>query len=412
MPRQRFLAGFAILMGALFGYTPVAADSIVPPPPQLELVGDRGDVATRGTVTIDVFQNDSGLDGQIEPRIDMAPSCGTLEVSARAITYTAADGCTGEVTFRYGVPLALSRSTAEVTVTIAPASEPPAVVDPSEPERAANDDTGATFAQLSLEIDILANDVIGPPPPPTLDITAQPACGEALLDSDRLIYTPAEGCTGPQVITYAFDTGETAQVTVTVQQPPARCPKLDGVTIIHVPESRLNLDALVDRGSTAAALITEWIGYTGRGGVITVPEFCIAVRHASPPMFTAKEAAEAPCRKRDMLDLATAYTRPEAEAAIAGLDVADWNVSLPGYQEIVAAMVHIESATEPDSRAEQNLFLGSLLHGAREWLTDSCGVDQALLIGGDCRRITRPSCVHIGQRQASFGFRLMFRRAP
>src|SRR5690606_8111520 len=138
--------------------------------------------------------------------LDSGPSSGTAEVTGSPgnqalvrISYTPSVGFTGIDTLVYRVEDGLYNHTATVTITVL------------EPE--AMNDTAIARNGMPAVIDVLAND-IGFADPLSVTITAPPSNGTAMVTGSpgsaanlRIVYTPAEGYTGPDSLAYEVSDG-------------------------------------------------------------------------------------------------------------------------------------------------------------------------------------------------------------
>ncbi|WP_157632549.1 tandem-95 repeat protein, partial [Cochleicola gelatinilyticus] len=175
-------------------------------------------------VIIDVTDNDTDIDGTIDPAtvtIVTAPTNGTVTVDpvTGEVTYTPNPDFAGTDTFEYnvcddGTPVLCD--TATVTVTVDPINDGPI----------ATDDTASTTEDTPVVIDIVANDtdLDGSIDPTTVTIVTLPSNGTVTIDpvTGEVTYTPNPDFAGTDTFEYQVcDDGvpvicDTATVTVTV----------------------------------------------------------------------------------------------------------------------------------------------------------------------------------------------------
>lgn len=192
------------------------------------LAGNRPPVAVRDTATTDedvlvvihVLANDSDPDNDLDPTsviIVAPPAHGYVQVDAQsgAVIYTPMSDYHGADHFVYGVSDAQGATArALVEISVQPVSDPPL----------ATDDFAQTDQDVSVVIDVLANDADpGRDIDPTsVTVLAPPQHGLAVVDSDTgvITYTPAAGFSGLDVFTYrvldATEQGATATVRIDV----------------------------------------------------------------------------------------------------------------------------------------------------------------------------------------------------
>ncbi len=187
---------------------------------------DAGAVGEDVALVVAVLDNDSDLDGDLDPtsvRVTSGPSSGTTSVDpvTGVVTYTPNPDSNGVDSFTYEVcdltsPTPLC-DTASVTVTVTAINDAPA----------ATDDTASTTEDGSVDIDVVDNDsdVDGNLDPTSVSIIAGPTNGTVTVDpvTGELTYTPDPDYNGPDTITYQIcDTTtptalcDTATVAITV----------------------------------------------------------------------------------------------------------------------------------------------------------------------------------------------------
>ncbi len=185
-------------------------------------------------VAIDVLANDVDIDGVLVPStvlVASGPSNGTTSVDpvSGVVTYTPSLGFVGTDTFTYTVEddSADVSNLATVTVTVSGAGNQPPT---------ANDDSASTDQDVSVAIDVLANDVDtdGVLVPSTVLVTSDPRDGTTSVDpvTGVVTYTPSSGFVGVDTFMYTVEDDSTgvsnaATVTITVVVAPAGAPVSD-----------------------------------------------------------------------------------------------------------------------------------------------------------------------------------------
>ncbi len=269
------------------------------------LVGDTNGVQATGTVSVTVTPvndaptaNDNAFDVVTDSSNNtldvlgndtIAPDSGeTLTVTAvgptsnggtvqianggSGVRYTPASGFTGVDTFTYTISDGGLTDTATVTVTVAPADDPPTAVDDTFDNLTEDDDETA--------LDVLGNDLSDVNNETfVVHSVGTPNRGGAVrisADSSEILYTPAANFNGDETFTYTIrDTGgglSVATVTVTVaavnDAPPITSPTVNlnratGPTIVF---SLGSLPVNVDANETLT--ISDFDAQTTSGGSI------------------------------------------------------------------------------------------------------------------------------------------------
>lgn len=168
---------------------------------------------SRGTpVSIDVLANDSDPDGQ--PLLLSAvtqPAHGTAAIQGAVVLYTPEPDFTGMDSFTYTVTDPEGGSaTATVTVNV---EAPPATNLPP----LARNDQATGQAGVTLEIDVLANDVDPDGDVLTLVAAGPAANGITAIVDGRIVYTPLPGFSGSDMFTYTVEDGRGGTATAVVQ---------------------------------------------------------------------------------------------------------------------------------------------------------------------------------------------------
>jgi uncharacterized repeat protein (TIGR01451 family) len=155
-----------------------------------------------GPLTIDVTDNDSDVDGNLDPStvsVLSGPTNGSVTVDpvSGEIDYTPDAGFNGTDTLTYQVcDTGGSCDIATVTVTVSPVADPPV---------AADDSFGPAEDTPTL-LDVLANDsdVDGNLDPTTVSVTSGPSNGSVSVDplTGEITFTPDADYNGPDSFTY------------------------------------------------------------------------------------------------------------------------------------------------------------------------------------------------------------------
>ncbi len=177
------------------------------------LVPDDPSLNPSGPTIIRPLLNDSDIDGTIDPTsltITLQPSFGSLSISPDGtLTYTPfptgnGQPFTGEDLFRYSVADDLGQQSPEATVTISANAAP-----------IANTDTGGTFRDEAVIINVAANDIdpdtVTPSNPSgnldlsSIQIVSAPTRGDAVpLANGTVRYIPGLGFSGLDSFTYTI----------------------------------------------------------------------------------------------------------------------------------------------------------------------------------------------------------------
>jgi len=227
---------------------------------------DTASVAEDGTVTIDVPDNDSDPDGDLDVTtvsIVSQPSNGTVSVDpvTGEITYEPNDDFSGTDTFSYQICDSVNVcDTATVEVNVIPVDDPPV----------ANDDSTSTPEDVAVVIDVPANDydVDDNLDRTTVTITSQPSNGTVSVDpaTGEATYTPETDFHGSETFGYQIcDTDglcDVAEVTVNVgpeDDPPVARDDTgtvfeDGVTTVDVVANDSDPDGNLDPTSVLVTL--------------------------------------------------------------------------------------------------------------------------------------------------------------
>jgi hypothetical protein len=186
-------------------------------------VDDAGETEEDVSVTIGVEDNDTDADGEIPVITGVGdPANGIVEFDAETgeVTYTPLANYNGPDSFTYTIGDAEgATSTATVSVTVTPVSDPPVAVD----------DAVETEEDASVTAAVVDNDTDADGEIPTITDVSDPSNGSVEFDAGtgEVTYTPDADYNGPDSFTYTISDAEGAtstgavDVTVTpVSDPP------------------------------------------------------------------------------------------------------------------------------------------------------------------------------------------------
>ena len=168
-----------------------------------DVQNDIASVDEDNSVAIDILANDSDVDSKLNPASVMivtTPTQGqtSLNTANGVITYTPNENINGTDTFSYTVDdIEHGRSdVATVTITINPVNDAPL----------ANSDSAMTEEDMAIEIDVALNDA-DIDEGDSLDLSSlvvvsAPENGQANVQNDRIVYTPASNFNGSDTFTY------------------------------------------------------------------------------------------------------------------------------------------------------------------------------------------------------------------
>ncbi|UNH31781.1 Ig-like domain-containing protein [Moellerella wisconsensis] len=196
-------------------------ESIVQNPPDAQ--DDGASTQENTPVTIDILNNDSDKDGDLDPTsvtVVTPPSQGKVVIDpiTGKATYTPNPGAHGEDTFTYTVKDTAGNISEPATVTVHISANPDA-----------QDDGASTQENTPVAIDILNNDSDkdGDLDPTSVTIVKSPAQGTVAIDpiSGKATYTPNPGAHGEDTFTYtvkdtAGNISQPATVTVHISANP------------------------------------------------------------------------------------------------------------------------------------------------------------------------------------------------
>ncbi|MFV0472826.1 MAG: Ig-like domain-containing protein, partial [Pikeienuella sp.] len=215
-------------------------------------------------VTVDVLANDSDENGETLTITEVGTAAnGTVEIVDGQVVYTPNAGFSGDDSFSYTITDGKETATANVAVTVSPASN----TDP-----VAVDDTASTSSGQSVIVNVLANDTDAEGHALTVTEVGTATNGTVELTAGEVIYTPNAGFSGDDSFTYAISDGNggtaTGSVTVTVMDAPNASPNAvdDAVTTAYgVP---VTVDVLAnDSDENGDTLTVTEVGTAANGTV-------------------------------------------------------------------------------------------------------------------------------------------------
>ena len=227
-------------------------------------------------ITLDVLANDSSLSGSTANLIitSISPQLPGLSIATdgKSLLYTPAPNFNGEINFEYTVSDGVDILSANVTVQIHPVNDDPVAVD----------DTATIMAGTSNNfINVLANDSdIDGDPIRVQSVGQLSGNGTITVGSSGsgLIYTPGQGFTGVDTVTYTITDGQggTAQATLTLIVTGA------GGDVFTVDEGSLNNVFDVLQNDTGIGLTITSVGATSNGGIVTIIENGTKLNYSRP----------------------------------------------------------------------------------------------------------------------------------
>lgn len=232
------------------------------------VANDDSDITAEDTsVATPVLDNDQGVNiGPVILSVTAGPAHGTTVVgSNQRITYTPDPNFYGTDAYTYQVSYPTGASdSAQVQITVSPVNDTPVAVN----------DTGSIAEDLSLTINVLANDTDVDGDLLTIVDLTQPSHGIATVVNGEILYVPLLNFSGSDSFSYTIDDGhgaqDTAAVTINIglinDPPDAQDDSLS--TAIEVPANVavLNNDTDPD-GDTL--LLDRFDAISAEGGTVT-----------------------------------------------------------------------------------------------------------------------------------------------
>ncbi|OED35410.1 hypothetical protein AB833_29690 [Chromatiales bacterium (ex Bugula neritina AB1)] len=165
-------------------------------------------------VSIAVLDNDIDADNDTLSIVDTnQPENGTARIRGRSIIYAPAAGFSGDDSFRYQITDGNDgTATGTVTITVISVNSAPVALD----------DIATTLENAPVNVDVLNNDTDADSDSLTVALSTPPENGTAVVESNVIVYTPADDFTGIDTLVYEVNDGnsgtDTATVTITVSR--------------------------------------------------------------------------------------------------------------------------------------------------------------------------------------------------
>jgi outer membrane protein OmpA-like peptidoglycan-associated protein len=181
---------------------------------------DSATTVANQPVTINVIGNDTDPDGDsLTIRSVTQPTNGNVSISNNQLVYTPNQDFVGTDTLTYTITDGNNHvQTASVIVTIDAADS--AVVIGTNTSPVAQDDSVVTTTNQPVTINVISNDSDADGDTLSIQTVTQPTNGSVSIDNGQLVYTPNQGFTGTDSLTYTINDGnnhqETANVTIDV----------------------------------------------------------------------------------------------------------------------------------------------------------------------------------------------------
>jgi cyclophilin family peptidyl-prolyl cis-trans isomerase len=227
-------------------------------------------------ITLDVLANDSSLSGSTSNLTVTAISPQIAGVSiapdGKSLLYSPALNFNGEVNFTYTLSDGTDTQTANVTVQIHPINDAPVAVNDT-----ANISTGST----NNFINVLANDTDVDGDQLRVQSVGQLSGNGTITVASSgtgLNYTPGQGFTGVDTVTYTITDGHggTSQATLTLTVNGA------GGDSFTVDEGSLNTVFDVLHNDTGTGLVITAVGTPTKGGIVTIIESGAKLNYSRP----------------------------------------------------------------------------------------------------------------------------------
>ncbi|HUG70621.1 MAG TPA: tandem-95 repeat protein [Pirellulaceae bacterium] len=227
-------------------------------------------------ITLDVLANDSSLSGSTANLIitSISPQLPGLSIATggKSLLYTPAANFNGEINFEYTISDGVDNLSANVTVQIHPVNDAPVAV---------NDTATITAGTSNNFINVLANDTDIDGDPIRVQSVGQLSGNGSITvasSGSGLIYTPGQGFTGVDTVTYTITDGQggTAQATLTLTVTGA------GGDVFTVDEGSLNNVFNVLQNDTGSGLTITSVGATSNGGIVTIIENGTKLKYSRP----------------------------------------------------------------------------------------------------------------------------------
>ena len=181
---------------------------------------DSATTVANQPVTINVIANDTDPDGDsLTIRSVTQPTNGSVSISNNQLVYTPNQDFVGTDTLTYTITDGNNHvQTASVIVTIDAGGAATVAVTNTSP--VAQDDSVVTTTNQPTTIDVVSNDSDADGDTLSIQTVTQPIHGSVAINGNQLVYTPNQGFTGTDSLTYTISDGNnhegTARVTINV----------------------------------------------------------------------------------------------------------------------------------------------------------------------------------------------------
>lgn len=193
-----------------YGEAANCATIIIPTNTAPKTTADTATTTAGSVISIDVLANDSDADGdKLTVSAVTSGENGTVVLQNGKPTYSPNAGFSGTDSFTYTVSDGKDTASATVTVTVTAAT--PAL-------EATTDSFTIDASNPSSSLDVLANDKIPAGQNVTLEIVNTPSHGTAIIQDNKIIYTPTAGYSGTDTFKYRITdgTGNTTEASITL----------------------------------------------------------------------------------------------------------------------------------------------------------------------------------------------------
>ncbi|SDZ75221.1 IPTL-CTERM protein sorting domain-containing protein [Thiothrix caldifontis] len=193
-----------------YGKAANCSDVVIPTNNAPSAVIDKVTTTAGSPITVDVLANDSDADGdKLTVSAVTSGENGTVVLQDGKPMYTPNAGFSGTDSFTYTV--SDGKDTASATVTVTVTAVTPAL-------EATTDNFTVDASNPSSSLDVLANDKIPADQSVILTIVNNPTHGTAIIQNNKIIYTPTAGYSGTDTFTYRItdDAGNTTEASITL----------------------------------------------------------------------------------------------------------------------------------------------------------------------------------------------------
>lgn len=250
-------------------------------------VDDEFSVPQGETVTLDVLANDTDDEGDSLTITSVSAGSGSVSIlSDNTLSYTAPGDLVGLDEFSYTISDGTSEATANVSITVTEVLNVAPV---------AVDDTATTDEDVSVLIDVLANDTDADDDALTVT-SATTENGVAVIEQNQVNYTPEENFNGEVTVDYEISDGQgniaSAVITITIN-PVNDAPitvddtfeVVEGQSLVldvlandsDIEEDELTITATSSSNGTVTILSDNTLDYLATSGFTGLDEFTYTV---------------------------------------------------------------------------------------------------------------------------------------